>query len=164
MASFKQISLENDAAVKEIDPASYEQFPRSYSFVISYDKGMIDNNIASVVLNIYNFTGGAHGASYFKSANWDFRTNKEVKLTDLFSETPDYIKQISDYCIADLRQQLQERTEGNYDESWLLEGAGQKEENFSIFLMNNDSLTFYFPQYQVAAYAVGDFKVTMPRP
>jgi len=168
--SFKQISLENDAAVKETDPESYEQFPRSYSLVISYDKGRLDDNMASVVINIYNFTGGAHGSAYFKAIYWDFRTNKEIKLADIFSETPDYLQKISDYCVQDLKKQMtQSGAIEMSDDSWIQEGAGPKEENFSIFLLsdaNIDSptITFYFTQYQVAAYAAGDFKVIMPLP
>jgi hypothetical protein len=168
--SFKQISLENDAAVKEIDPESYAQFPRSYSLAISYDKGRLDDNMISAVINIYNFTGGAHGAAYFKAVNWDFRTNKEVKLADIFSETPDYLQKISDYCIQNLKKQMtQSGAIEMTDDSWIQEGAGPKEENFSIFLLSdanidNPTITFYFTQYQVAAYAAGDFKVTMPTP
>lgn len=168
--SFKQISLENDAAVKEIDPESYAQFPRSYSLVISYDKGRLDDNMISSVINIYNFTGGAHGASYFKAVNWDFRTNTEVKLADIFSETPDYLQKISDYCVQDLKKQMsQSGAMEMSNDSWIQEGAGPKEENFSVFLLSdayadNPTITFYFTQYQVAAYAAGDFKVTMPLP
>jgi len=167
-ASFKQISLENDAAVKEIDPESYEQFPRSYALNIGYDKGRLDENIVSVVVNIYNFTGGAHGAAYFKPVNWDFRTNKEIKLADIFSETPDYLQKISDYAKPILTQEISKRAESDYS-GWVDEGASPKEENFSVFLLSdayidNPTITFYFAQYQVAAYALGDFKVTMPLP
>jgi len=166
--SFKQISLENDAAVKEIDPESYAQFPRSYSLAISYDKGRLDDNMISAVINIYNFTGGAHGAAYFKAVNWDFRTNTEVKLSDIFSETPDYLQKISDYVKPILTAEIDKRTEGQ-GSGWVDDGASAKEENFSVFLLSdayadNPTITFYFTQYQVAAYALGDFKVAIPLP
>jgi hypothetical protein len=47
---------------------------------------------------------------------------------------------------------------------WLKQGAGPEEENYSVFLINPDnSITFYFGDYQVAAYAAGNFKVIYPR-
>ena len=159
---FKKISLENDTAVKEIDLESYNAYPREYYLNIGYDKGLINENTISVVFNISNFTGGAHGANYFLALNYDVKNEKEIKLADLFSGQTDYLQRISDYCSADLKKQLSDRTEGQ-DQGWIDEGAGPKEENFSVFLIDQNSITFYFPQYQVAAYAVGDFKVTMPK-
>ena len=62
LAEFKQYSLENDKAVKEPDPESYAKYPREYNFDGDYEKGQIDENIASVMLSVYSFTGGAHGS------------------------------------------------------------------------------------------------------
>jgi phage tail tube protein FII len=170
LADFKTVSIENDNAVKEIDPINYEKYPRSYYLSISYEKGQIDKNIASVVLNVENFTGGAHGAHYPISINYDVKNQKEIKLADLFLDQDNYLQKISDYCITDLTKQMEERLGQEYmDSQWIKEGAGPKEENYSVFLINPPSgsgqsdLTFYFPEYQVAAYAVGSFTVTMPR-
>jgi hypothetical protein len=176
LSAFKKISLENDQAIKEIDPESYEAYPREYYLNIEYDKGVINNEIISTVFNISNFTGGAHGANYFIALNYNIKNKKEIKLTDLFPEQPDYLQKISEFCTENLKQQIKERT-GNDGGAWLDSGAGPNEENFSIFLINpsgeatedprqnrdKDTITFYFPQYQVAAYALGNFKVVMPR-
>lgn len=162
LSQFKEISLENDRAVKEIDPEAYAAYPREYYLNIGYDKGLINSEVISTVFDISNFTGGAHGAEYFISLNYDVQNKKEIKLADLFLDQPDYLQKISDYCTEDLKQQIRERAD-DYMAPWFEEGAGPNEENFSIFLINKDSITFYFPQYQVAAYALGDFRVTMPR-
>lgn len=162
ISEFKKLSLENDNAVKEIDPESYAEFPREYSLYISYSKGLVDENTVSIILNISDFTGGAHGSSYFSAFNYDVKNKKEIKLADLFIGQSDYVQKISDFCIADLKKQIKERTEGN-DEGWIQDGAGPAETNFLVFKINKDDITFYFPQYQVAAYAVGDFTVTMPK-
>jgi hypothetical protein len=163
LEDFKTISLENDNAVKETDPDTYKKYPRSYYLSISYEKGQVDENIASVVLSIENFTGGAHGAHYPISINYDVKNQKEIKLADLFLGQDDYLQKISRYCIADLTSQMNERLGQEYVNSqWIEEGAGPKEENYSVFLVNKDNIKFYFPEYQVAAYAVGSFTVTMP--
>ncbi|MCX6723360.1 MAG: DUF3298 and DUF4163 domain-containing protein [Candidatus Staskawiczbacteria bacterium] len=165
---FKTNSLANDEAVKKVDPTSYAKYPRTYELDITYDKGEVDKNIVSVVFDIYNFEGGAHGASYFVPLNYNPETKQEIKLTDLFPNDKNYLKTISDYCIKDLTKQITEKMEST-EGSWISDGASPKAENFQFFLINPSTssgqatLTFYFPQYQVAPGAAGDFKVTMPR-
>ena len=161
--SFKTNSLENDAAVKETDPTDYAKYPREYDLNIGYDKGQIDGDVVSVIFNIYNFEGGAHGASYFIPLSYDIKNKTEIKLADLFPGQSDYLQKISAFCIIDLTKQITKAL-GNTEGTWLADGAGPKPENFQFFLINPDNtITFYFPQYQVAFYAAGDFKVIYPR-
>lgn len=162
LEEFKRISLENDQAIKEIDPENYAAYPREYPLVIGYETGLVDGKIISIVFNIYSFTGGAHGASDYATLNYDIENKKEIKLADIFEGQGDYTQKISDYCIPNLKQQITERTEGQYS-GWVEEGAGPQEQNFSVFMIKENSIVFYFAQYQVAAYAIGDFKVEMPR-
>jgi hypothetical protein len=162
LSDFKTNSLANDAAVKQVDPVSYAKYPREYDLTISYDKGEIDNNIVSVIFNIYNFEGGAHGASYFISLNYNLKTKQEIKLADLFPGDKNYLQKISDYCIKDLTKQIIAAL-GSTDGTWIQDGAGPTEDNYSFFLINKNNIVFYFPQYQVAYGAAGDFKVTYSR-
>ena len=162
ISQFKNNSLENDKAVKDTDPVNYAKYPREYELDISYTKGEVDENIISTIFNVYNFEGGAHGASYFVPLNYNVKTKTEIKLADMFPNNPNYLQMISDFCISDLTKQLTEKL-GSLEGTSLQDGAGPKEENFQFFLINNDSIVFYFPQYQVAFYAAGDFQVTMPR-
>jgi len=162
ISEFKTNSLENDKAVKETDPETYAKYPRQYDLIISYDKGQIDNDITSVVFDISNFEGGAHGAQYQISLNYNLKDNKKIELADLFQGQENYIQKISDYCIADLTKQVLEKvdsTEGLY----IQDGAGPVADNFNVFLINKNNITFYFPQYQIAPYVFGGFKVVMPR-
>jgi len=164
---FKIISLENDTAVKETDPVSYEKFPREYSLNIEYDKGQIDENIISTVLQVYAFTGGAHGSTNFIPVNYNQKTKKEITLSDIFAGQDNYLQKISDYCIPELTKQITESVGSEnaqyIDNDWIQRGAGPAEENFSVFLINKDNITFYFQQYQVAAGAYGEFRVVMPK-
>lgn len=158
---FKSISLENDQAVKETDPEGYAEYQRKYNLNINYDQGYFNENIVSVVFNINNFTGGAHGASYFIPLNYNLNKNQEIKISDLFVGEENYLDRVSNYCIADLTKQITELT-GSTDGLWIETGASSDKENFSTFLLKKDEIIFYFPQYQVAPYALGSFKVIMP--
>jgi hypothetical protein len=162
ISDFKTNSLANDAAVKQIDPKGYAAEPREYELDIGYDKGEIDNNVVSVILNVYNFEGGAHGASYFIPVNYSPKLKQDIKLADLFPGQKDYLQKISDYCTKDLTNQLTKAL-GSLDGTYLKDGASPNADNFQFFLINKNSITFYFPQYQVAYGAAGSFKVTMPR-
>ena len=171
ISDFKTNSLENDKAVKDTDPTDYAKYPRTYELDISYDKGQVDGNIVSAMFNVYNFEGGAHGASYFVPLNYNVKTKTEIKLVDLFAGQSDYLQKISEFCIKDLTKQITDKL-GDTSGTWIKDGAGPKEENFQFFLIGppcKDSqlcrsmIIFYFPQYQVAFGAAGDFKVTMPR-
>jgi hypothetical protein len=162
VSEFKANSLENDNSVKEIDPESYSNFPREYDLLITYDKGQIDNDVASVVLDIYSFTGGAHGLQSHFALNYDFKNKKEIKLADIFSEKENYLQTISNYCILELTKQITQNA-GSTEGSWIQDGAGPIAENFKTFLIDKNSITFYFEQYQVAPYAWGNFKIVMPR-
>lgn len=159
---FKTNSLENDAAIKKVDPESYAKYPRTYDMVAEYAVGEVDENVISIVFEIYMFEGGAHGNTTFYGFNYSSKDKKEIQLTDLFPNQPDYLDKISKYCFTDLTKQITERM-GATDGSWIDQGTQPKLENFSVFLVNKDSIVFYFPQYQVAPYAAGDFKVIYPR-
>jgi hypothetical protein len=161
--NFKENSLANDKAVKDTDPETYSKYPREYELNISYIKGQVDNNIISIIFQEYKFEGGAHGASNFISLNYDVKRKTEVKLSNLFLGQSNYLQKISDFCINNLKKQLIDKL-GNLNGVWVEEGAGPKEENFQIFLINPDNtITFYFPQYQVAYGSAGDFKVIYQR-
>ena len=89
-------------------------------------------------------------------------------LADLFTNQPNYLQKISDFCIADLTKQLTKAL-GNLDGTTIQDGAGPKAENFQYFLINPSTssgqatITFYFPKYQVAFGAAGYFKVIYPK-
>jgi len=161
---FKTNSLANDEAVRQTDPENYAEFPREYELIISYESGQVDQDIVSVVFEEYAFEGGAHGSTIFIPLNYDIKTKKEIKLADLFSGQSGYLEKISEFCIEDLTKQM--TNSGAIDMSgsdWIEEGAGPKDENYSVFLINKNNIVFYFQQYQVAAGAAGDFKVVYPR-
>jgi hypothetical protein len=164
LSDFKTNSLDNDKAVKENDPVDYAKFPREYDLLISYTPGQVDENVASVMLNTEGFTGGAHGYHIATPINFDLKKKIEIKLSDIFAGQKDYLQKISDYCIKDLTKQISEKAGGDaVDASWIKQGAGPDEQNFSAFLINKNNIIIYFQEYQVVAYAFGSYQVTVPK-
>ena len=162
IGEFKTISLQNDEAVKKVDPEGYASYPRQYDLNIGYTKGQTDENVISIVFEIYTFTGGAHGATNFLAFNYNPKTNSQIQLADLFDGQADYIQKISDFCIPELEKQVTERL-GSTEGTWVQDGASASADNFSVFMRKKDSIIFFFQQYQIAPYVAGDFQVVMPR-
>ncbi len=125
---------------------------------ISFDIIQIDEHFVSIRFEKYFYgIGAAHGLTHISGFNYDVKQLSIVKLTNLFELGIDYLKRLSDYCVSDLSKQL-----NRSGDNWIKEGAAPNEENFKEFAVGKDSLIIYFSDYQVADYASGTQKVTIP--
>ena len=125
---------------------------------VSYDVILAKNDLISLSVSNYTFTGGAHGGTSSYPINYDLKNNRELALADLFEPNSNYLKTISDYSIADLKSRLTEMS----DEEWISRGAGADADNFRSWNLTKKGLMFTFDQYQVAAYAAGPQTVIIP--
>ncbi|MCX6383127.1 MAG: DUF3298 domain-containing protein [Actinobacteria bacterium] len=125
-----------------------------------YSISIANENIISLVYEVYTYTGGAHGSTTQYTFNFDIDNNKEIKLADLFKPGFDYLKFISDFCLKDLERQM--KSMGMTGDDLFKEGASPDAGNFGCFVLTDDSLIIKFGQYQVAAYAAGMFDVKIP--
>jgi hypothetical protein len=102
------------------------------------------------------YSGAAHPLTFFYSLNYDLKNNSIIELSDIFQG--EYLKQLSAICVEDLIRQQKEYLD-NPDSSWILEGAGPKEENYKVFNFTKTYFLITFPVYQVASYAEGPKEV-----
>lgn len=125
---------------------------------VGYDVILAKNDLISLSVSNYMFTGGAHGGTSSYPINYDLKNNRELALADLFEPNSNYLKTISDYSIADLKSRLTEMS----DDEWISRGAGAEADNFRSWNLTKKGLMFTFDQYQVAAYAAGPQTVIIP--
>ncbi|MGI8786435.1 MAG: DUF3298 domain-containing protein [Pyrinomonadaceae bacterium] len=125
---------------------------------IGFDIAYATNDFASVQFSDSVFTGGAHPNYFTFTLNYDLKNNRELSLADLFKPKSDYLKVISEYCIARLKAQTEEMT----DDEWLKNGAGADAKNFKSWNITEKGLMINFDPYQVAAYAAGPQTVIIP--
>ena len=125
---------------------------------IGYGVEWATNDIISIQFLNSTFTGGAHPNYYTETLNFDVKSGKEIKLTDLFQSNSNYLKIISDYSIADLKTRLGEMS----DDEWIGKGAGADAENYMSWNLTKKGLMISFDPYQVAAYAAGMQTVIIP--
>jgi uncharacterized protein len=114
----------------------------------------------SVATTFYIFTGGAHGSSGVIAALVDLRTGRTAKPFDVFQPGSPWLDTITDIARADLKRQFVERPgfedalqPGNFDK--LMSDPAR-------YLFTHDALLVLFNQYDVAAYVMGRYTVTIP--
>jgi len=132
--------------------------PGRNKVAVGCDVARVDGDFVSLQFEKYFYgMGAAHGFRTRHCFNYDVENQKIIALKDIFVEGVDYLKQISDYCVADLNRQL-----NTQDSSWVKEGASANEDNLKRFTITDNSLIIYFNDYQVACYAAGSPKVEIP--
>lgn len=139
-----------------------------YTYQIKTNIIQSNNNFISMTIIIDGYSGGAHGYETTTSFNYDVKNKKEIELDYFFPNNPDVLKTVSDISRSQLTPKIQEAMDQKsldpFTKEMLADGTDPlKPINFKVFTFTNDTLTIYFGQYQVAAYAYGQFTVDIPR-
>ncbi len=125
---------------------------------ISYDEYRFSDTIVSLVFTIGDYTGGAHPNSWYTTFTFDLEQGQEITLDDLFVEGSNPLAVISPIIQQDLLARIGEMT----DPTWVEQGTGENPDNYQNFAITPDQLIFFFPPYQVAAYAAGPQEASIP--
>jgi hypothetical protein len=115
----------------------------------------IGPDIVSVALQISEYTGGAHPNTVIDAVNIDRKTGAELSLQDALGLTGLSLAQIASSSLSQLQKQ--------YGDAVFEDGVLPKPENYQTFLINKDSVTFVFQEYQAAPYAAGIPEIAFPR-
>jgi hypothetical protein len=159
----KRVVEMNDGYRKDLASMSLEDIKSlpgeiTLSNDVSYDVILANNELISLSLSDYTYTGGAHGGTSSFPINYDLKNNRELQLADIFEPNADYLKTISDYAIANLKKNVGEMS----DDKWISEGAAPKAENYRSWNLTKKGVMVIFDQYQVAAYAAGPQQLIVP--
>ena len=158
---FKKEALENEKMRNETRETSMPS--AEYTFSTEWVPDQLNTDMVSFVIRAWYYTGGAHGGQTIYTFNYDLKKNKEIVLSELFPNSPDYLARISQYAINDLKLSLEQSGGALPSMDMLQAGASPQEENFRLFTLGNQgTITFYFSQYQVAPYVYGEQSVVMP--
>lgn len=102
------------------------------------------NGILSISIEIYWFSGGAHGMTVLQSVTFDVNTGRIYRLKDLFEENADYVKRLSDIVKRQIAERnipvIEDFTSIDADQDFYIEGK---------------TLVIYFQLYELAPYAYG---------
>ncbi len=123
----------------------------------SYSVAYFSQELISLTGEVYSYTGGAHGNTYYLSSNYSIKDGKAslLKLSDLFKPGSNYIKALSTYCINDL---LVKKA------GWIANGEIKSfsEEDLGVFAISPEGIKFAFAPYAVGPYVEGSYFVVVP--
>lgn len=155
----EQREMFTDAYFAMLDePVMFTTMP--WSLNIDYELTGYQGSITtvSIVFTINDYTGGAHPNLYYRTFMFELPGGREITLSDLFDDEQAALEQIAPMVQESLREQLGDMAEL----SWIEEGAAPDPVNYQNFALTTSALNFYFPPYQVAAYAAGPYMVELP--
>lgn len=128
------------------------------SLDVTYEEFEHGAALRSVVFTIDTYTGGAHPNHYYLSTTVDTIANRVLTLEeDIFQPGADVIAALQPLVVADLTAQM-----GEYaDAEWIDSGTDEMTD-YVAWAIDTGDLVLFFPPYQVAAYAMGGFQVSIP--
>ena len=128
------------------------------NLTIDYETYNFSGDVISYQFTIYEYTGGAHGNTYFRTFTFDVTDEREIVLDDVFTDVTAGLEAAA----PTIRDSLSERLDDMADSQWLEDGTAPVVENYQHFALTEDTLLFFFPPYQVAPYAAGPQTVSVP--
>ena len=148
------------ASKLEKDGEAYEKlaikkgFPiHFYELVVDYKVQYNKNNLLSYTMDVYYYTGGAHGMTERYAYNIDNKTSKILKLHDLFKRDYNYKEIINN----DIMEEIKESPESAYFPNEFKTIADNQS-----FYLTDKGIVIYFGLYEIAPYATGIPEFTIP--
>jgi hypothetical protein len=121
-----------------------------------YTAQILKNGIISILFDYGEYTpGAAHPWGMMASMNYDTRSARFLRLSDLFRPGSNYVSRLSEISIHELQQHEYA------EETAIRHGASPVEKNFEVFTLTDTELVVHFQQYQVAPGAVPSEQVSI---
>ena len=133
---------ENELSKQADKPLKY-QYEVYVTYEVPYDK----NNIISIVLTKYEFTGGAHGMTFVNAYNYNLLNGEILKLRDMFKDGVDYIELINDFIYSEISKEPEKYFSGKDG----FKGISKDQP----FYIDEEGIIIYFGLYEIAPYYVG---------
>jgi hypothetical protein len=135
---------------------------------VSFDVVIFSSDLLVLEFNFMTYHAlAAHPDHRTKTMNFLLRPSPTpVEIQDLFVAHSGYLEFISKYCVDDLHAHQSEtlkQSRGTNQDSWIVQGASPRPENFEKFLITPQGLKVFFDSYEVACYAEGRKEVFIPR-
>ncbi len=126
-----------------------------YELNVNYKLTNNSTSLTSLYMDIYSFTGGAHGNTLRNAYTIDNNTKDLLSLNNLFITGYDYKKIINDA----ISKQIISDSEKYFASSLNFEGVHDD----ANFYVDGDNLVIYYQQYEIAPYCAGipEFKIPL---
>jgi len=167
IADFKKNSIDNFNAINATMPESEAKIKKPYApfdYYVNYEISQLNKNYISLVINIYYFSGGAHGVDLVYAFNYDIKNQKEITIQDILNNSQDNLNKLSNIAYNAVIEKMNTFDVG-YIDDMIKSGTEANYDNFQNFnLIDNGSLIIYFQKYQVAPGSVGLVNIAIFEP
>jgi hypothetical protein len=154
---FKKDNDFTDTSAEDISNMNLDK-DREYTMNINYSTSHNDKFLTHRI-DIYNFTGGAHGGNIVQTYTFD-SFGKMVEVSDLFSNPTTGLQTLASKVVAKIK------SDPNYKDAisaeWFGDGTAPTADNYSAFMIDGANIKVIFQQYQIAAYVYGNIEVSLP--
>lgn len=127
-----------------------------WEFICDYTIAYYSDFFISILLEIYEHTGGVHGNAYYICLNAIEEKGfaNFLKIDALFRDNTDYELVLSELLITELEKQ---------EAAWIMDGSIQNiDADVLVYNVTPKGLLFTFAPYAVGPYAEGPHWVTLP--
>lgn len=127
-----------------------------YTLDISHDEYTYHDYL-TYIFYVSSYTGGAHPNHFIYSIVYDTAANKIIKMDDLVNKEKKLLSILSKES-----RLILENNPKIVNKEMLLAGTSPDISNFKTFAFGPTGIMIYFPEYQVAPYSSGQFKIVIP--
>lgn len=135
---------------------------QSFAFDVSWQPEQINNNYISAIVRISYNDGGLGTTNLLQTFNYNVTPGEIMTLGDLFPKVSNYLSQIAQLAQQQITNNLSQQG-GNAPNQMIEQGTAPSSANYANFMFNDDTVTIYFPQDQVAPASDGEQQVTFTR-
>lgn len=168
---FRADAIRSAAEKEEMKKTAFRA-TASDSLSVSHKIWLFNADLLSIEFVAWSYgAGAAHPNRNTYTLNFQLNPPVQVELEDMFDPSADYLKLLSQYCVADLHKQQpqhfadpQQRAEwlSKTQDDWILSGAGPKRSNYERVVFVRGGMRFFFDEYKVGSYAEGRYEVFIP--
>ena len=146
-----RIQTESEEYLQEAKKEGWEirKYIASAYYIVHYQK----NDLLSLSVFYYCYTGGAHGCTVQEAYNLNLVNGERITLPDILKEKKDYLKIIN----QEIKRQIQLNPEAYFDDA--VSHSISPEQPFYII---EDGIVIYFGLYEIAPYSSGIRYFKMP--
>jgi hypothetical protein len=159
ISEFVKNAVANQQARRDTAQPGEQVTQVQFSLDVTWSAAQLNDRYVSLVLHVDAFEGGANMRQDLHTFAWDIHSQKPVTLQELLDNDPSYLEHVSTYVQQVLKSTLGDAT----NDEFLRDGTKPTPENFQWFTFTDQSITVYFPKYQVAPGAAGEQRVVLPR-
>ncbi|WP_022698625.1 DUF3298 and DUF4163 domain-containing protein [Euryhalocaulis caribicus] len=187
-ALYEQIFVEADAAAEHFKQTAEEgkadaeanDYPfRPYTREVEWAAPFDNGEIASLIGQVWEYTGGAHGNNYYDTLTWSFTESGLLVTSDFFvpnQETWDGLSAIArEKLLQAKRERFAEYREASedVDPMWMdaiKDATAPEVSSFDLMTLvpstedgKAGGIKLYYPPYAVGPYAEGSYEIVLPQ-